>query len=83
LVGDDLSKNTIFKKYWEKTEPMIQKNSCYLDKLKIIPVIKVRKNSSIKNNINCTPRKLLLLLSVLEQFNDIIDGRKNINLLHN
>ena len=61
LVGDVFSKNTIFKKYWQKTEPMIQKNTCYLDKLKITPIIKVRKNSSIKNNINCTPRKLLLL----------------------
>jgi hypothetical protein len=51
----------------------------YLDKLKITPVINVRKNSSIKNNINCTPRKLLLL-SLLEQFKDIIDGRKNMNM---
>jgi hypothetical protein len=49
-------------------------NFNYLDGLKITPVIKVRKNSSIKNNINCTPRKL----SVLEQFKDIKDGRKNI-----
>jgi hypothetical protein len=52
----------------------------YLDKLKITPVINVRKNSSIKNNINCMPRKLLLLLSLLEQFKDIIDGRKNMNM---
>jgi hypothetical protein len=51
----------------------------YLDKLKITPVINVRKNSSIKNNINCMPRKLLLL-SLLEQFKDIIDGRKNMNM---
>jgi hypothetical protein len=35
--------------------------------LKITPVIKVRKNSSIKNNAHCTARKL----SVLEQFKDI------------
>jgi hypothetical protein len=60
---------------------MIQKKTWYLDKLKITPDIKVRKNSSIKNNINCTPRKLLLL-SVLEQFKDIIDGRKNINWIY-
>jgi hypothetical protein len=55
---------------------MIQKKTWYLDKLKITSDIKVRKNPSIKNNINCTPRKLLLLLSVLEQFKYIIDGIK-------
>ena len=38
-------------------------NFAYLDGLKVIPVIKVRKNSSIKNNTNCMPRKL----SVSEQ----------------
>ncbi len=42
-------------------------NFRYLKELKIMPVIKVRKNSSIKNNINCIPRKL----SVIEQFKDI------------
>ena len=34
LVGYVLSKNTIFKKYWQKKEPMIQKKTCYLDKLR-------------------------------------------------
>jgi hypothetical protein len=47
-------------------------NFKYLDGLKITPVIKVKKNSSIKNNINCTPRKL----SVLEQFKDIKRWKK-------
>ena len=37
-----------------------------LDELKTTPAIRVRKNSSIKNNVNCIPRKL----SVVEQFKD-------------
>lgn len=47
-------------------------NFRYLDELKITPVIKVRKNSSIKNNANCIPRKS----SVLEQFKDIKRWKK-------
>ncbi len=47
-------------------------NFRYLEELKITPVIKVRKNSSIKNNINCIPRKL----SVIEQFKDIKRWKK-------
>jgi len=39
----------------------------YLEELKITPVIKVRKNSSIKNNTNCMSRKLF----VIEQFKDM------------
>ena len=35
-----------------------------LDELKITPAIKVRKNSSIKNNINCMPRKLSVIGTV-------------------
>ncbi len=47
-------------------------NFRYLKELKITPIIKVRKNSSIKNNINCIPRKL----SVIEQFKDIKRWKK-------
>jgi IS5 family transposase len=43
-----------------------------LKELKITPIIKVRKTSSIKNNINCIPRKL----SVIEQFKDIKRWKK-------
>jgi transposase len=43
-----------------------------LDELKITPVIRVRKNSPIKNNINCIPRKL----SVIEQFKDMKQWKK-------
>lgn len=43
-----------------------------LGKLKITPAIKVRKNSSIKNNVNCIPRKL----SVIEQFKDMKQWKK-------
>ena len=42
-------------------------NFKYLNELKITPIIKVRKNSCSKNNSNCIPRKL----SVLVQLNDI------------
>ena len=43
-----------------------------LKELKIIPVIKVRGNSSIKNNINCIVRKLF----VIEQFKDMEQWKK-------
>jgi hypothetical protein len=33
-------------------------NFRYLDELKIMPIIKVRRNSSIKNNTKCIARKL-------------------------
>jgi transposase len=35
--------------------------------MKIIPVIKVRRNSSVKNNTKCIPRKL----SVIQQLKDL------------
>jgi hypothetical protein len=44
----------------------------YLNELKITPVIKIRKNSSIKNNLKCIPRKS----SILEQFKDIKRWKK-------
>jgi len=47
-------------------------NFTCLGKLKITPAIKVRKNSSIKNNVNCMPRKL----SVIEQFKDMKQWKK-------
>ena len=42
-------------------------NFIQLDERKITPVIKVRKNSSVKNNAKCIPRKL----SVIQQLRSI------------
>jgi Transposase DDE domain len=72
LVGDVVSKNNNIQKVLADGAYDSKDNFKYLDELKITPVIKVRKNSSIKNNINCTPRKL----SVLEQFKDIKRWKK-------
>jgi len=73
LVDDVVvSKNNNIQKVLADGAYDSKDNFRYLDELKITPVIKVRKNSSIKNNINCTPRKL----SVLEQFKDIKRWKK-------
>ncbi len=67
LVGDVVSKNNSVKKILADRGYDSKENFSYLDELNIIPVIKVRKNSSIKNNANCIPRKS----SILEQFKDM------------
>ena len=72
LVDDVISKNNMIKKILDDGT-YSKDNFKYLDELNITPGIKVRKNSSIKNNINCMPRKL----SVIEQFNDIKQWKKN------
>jgi hypothetical protein len=72
LVGDVVSKNNNIQKILADGAYDSKDNFKYLDELKITPVIKVRKTSSIKNNTNCTPRKL----SVLEQFKDIKRWKK-------
>ena len=73
LVGDVVSKNNNIQKVLaDGASHDSNDNFKYLDELKITPVIKVRKNSSIKNNTNCTPRKL----SVLEQFKNIKRWKK-------
>jgi hypothetical protein len=73
LVGDVVSKNNNIQKVLaDGASYDSNDNFKYLDELKITPVIKVRKNSSIKNNTNCTPRKL----SVLEKFKDIKRWKK-------
>ena len=73
LVGDVVSKNNNIQKVLaDGASYDSNDNFKYLDELKITPVIKVRKNSSIKNNTNCTPRKL----SVLEQFKNIKRWKK-------
>ena len=65
---------TIFKKVLADGAYDSKDNFKDLDELKITPIIKVRKNSSIKNNINCMPRKL----SVLQQFKDITRWKKKL-----
>ncbi len=73
LVRDVFPKNKNIQKILADEEDYDSKeNFEYIDKLKITRVIKVRKNSSIKNNINFTPRKL----SALEQFKDIKRWKK-------
>jgi hypothetical protein len=47
-------------------------NFGYLDRQNIVPVIKVRKHSSVKNNTKCIPRKL----SVIQHLEDIKRWKK-------
>ena len=72
LVGDVISKNNNIQKVLADGAYDSKDNFRYLDGLKITPVIKVRKNSSIKNNTNCTPRKL----SVIQQLDDLKRWKK-------
>jgi transposase len=72
LVGDVISKNNNIQKVLADGAYDSKDNFKYLDGLKITPAIKVRKNSSIKNNANCTPRKL----SVIQQLDDLKRWKK-------
>ena len=73
LVGDVVSKNNNIQKVLaDGASYDSNDNFKYLDELRITPVIKVRKNPSIKNNTYGIPRKL----SVLEQFKDIKRWKK-------
>jgi hypothetical protein len=72
LVDDVISKNNSIKKILADGAYDSKDNFEYLDELDITPGIKVRKNSSIKNNVKCIPRKL----SVLEQFKDMKRWKK-------
>ena len=72
LVEDVVSKNNNIQKVLADGAYDSKDNFKYLDELKITPVIKVRKNSSIKNNTICTPRKL----SVIQQLDDLKRWKK-------
>ena len=72
LVDNVVSENNDVKKILADGAYDSKYNFTYLDRLKVMPIIKVRKNSSIKNNTNCMPRKL----SVSEQFKDIKRWKK-------
>lgn len=64
---DNVSKNYNIKKVLADGGYDSKDNFRHLDEMKITPVIKVRKNSSVKNNAKCIPRKL----SVIQQLEDI------------
>jgi transposase len=69
---DDVSKKHSIKKVLADGSYDSKDNFRYLDRLNIVPVIKVRKNSSVKNNTICIPRKL----SVIQQLDDIKRWKK-------
>ena len=69
---NDVSNNYNIKKILADGAYDSKDNFRYLDEMKITPVIKVRKNSSIKNNVRCIPRKL----SVVQQLEDINRWKK-------
>jgi len=66
-IVNDVSKNYDIKKVLADGGYNSKDNFRYLDELKITPIIKVRKNSSIKNNSKCIPRKL----SVIQQLDNL------------
>lgn len=67
LVDDDTSKRYNIKKVMADGAYDSKDNFRYLDEINVIPAIKVRKNSSVKNNAKCIPRKL----SVIQQLEDL------------
>ena len=54
---DNVSKNYSIKKVLADGAHDSKDNFRFLDKMKIMPVIKVRRNSSVKNNAKCIPQK--------------------------
>lgn len=71
-LADNVSKNHNIKKVMADGGYDTKNNFSYLEEMKIIPVIKVRRNSSVKNNIKCIPRKL----SVIQQLKDLKRWKK-------
>jgi len=69
---DDVSKNYDIKKVLADGGYDSKDNFRQLDEMKVIPAIKVRKNSSVKNNAKCIPRKL----SVIQQLKDLNQWKK-------
>lgn len=64
---DDASKRYSIKKVLADGAYDSKDNFSHLNELKVIPTIKVRKNSSVKNNAKCIPRKT----SVIQQLEDL------------
>jgi transposase len=71
-IANDVSSNYDIKKVLADGGYDSKDNFRYLDELKITPIIKVRKNSSIKNNSKCIPRKL----SVIQQLDNLKRWKK-------
>jgi transposase len=69
---DDVSKNYDIKKVLADGGYDSKDNFRQLDEMKVIPAIKVRKNSSVKNNARCITRKL----SVIQQLKDLNRWKK-------
>jgi len=69
---DDVSKNYDIKKVLADGGYDSKDNFRQLDEMKVIPAIKVRKNSSVKNNAKYIPRKL----SVIQQLKDLNRWKK-------
>lgn len=64
---DDASKKYSIKKVMADGGYDSKDNFHYLDEMNVIPTIKIRKNSSVKNNAKCIPRKI----SVVQQLRDV------------
>jgi hypothetical protein len=58
---DDVSDNYSIKKVMADGAYNSKNNFRHLGEMKIIPGIKVRRNSSVKNNTKCIPRKLFVI----------------------
>ena len=71
-IANNVSNNYDIKKVLADGGYDSKDNFRYLDELKITPIIKVRKNSSIKNNSKCIPRKL----SVIQQLDNLKRWKK-------
>lgn len=72
-IVNDVSNNYDIKKVLADDGGYDSKdNFRYLDELKITPIIKVRKNSSIQNNSKYIPRKL----SVIQQLDNLKRWKK-------
>ena len=69
---DGVSKKHSIKKVLADGGHDSKDNFGYLGRLSISPVIKVRKNSPVRNNTRCIPRKL----SVMQQLEDIKRWKK-------
>jgi hypothetical protein len=69
---DDVSKIYNIKKVLADGGYDSKNNFRHLEVMKIIPVIKVRRNSSVNNNTKCIPRKL----SVIQQLKDLKRWKK-------
>ena len=76
-IVNDVSKNYDIKKVLADGGYDSKDNFRYLDRQNILPIIKIRKNSSIENNSKCIPRKL----SVIQQLDNLKRWKKNMDMV--